>query len=554
MIMTATRLNTGARLVAAGALAAALFVSSSAQAHEDPPGCFQTGVGIIVSVFRANGTTGVVGAVSECETINYRATLAKAQDSDELCAFSGGTFSLTTPDGTVHSINSNVPCIGGTDSAEGCTAALDFIQSSLIPYTVQSGDIVGNLITATANYAGGVAHDTPLNTPGVAAETPKSTPVVRCDDNNNCTIDVCDPAERGILACSNTPVVCNDNNACTTEACNTTTGQCQNTGTTQCNDNNACTTEACNTTSGQCETTHTTTCNDNNACTTEACNTTSGQCQTTHTTTCNDNNACTTESCNTTSGSCETTHTTTCTDNNACTTEACNTTSGSCETTSETHCDDNNICTDDACNPQNGQCSFTPNDNPECVEAICRTPGFWKTHGTASQTVLNANGGCTEICGEVITTATAGSVGSANSVLEAMCISPRGEQRLQLVRQLTALSLNCGVSGFGLDCGGNAGLDSLFSDCNAACLSNTGVGDCIGEIDCFNNGGAIDPNTGLCGESSFNCHNQPLPIPQGSADTPQACNAASKNSCTVILGGESNCTSGIKQAGAESCP
>jgi len=205
------------------------------------------------------------------------------------------------------------------------------------------------------------------------------------------------------------------------------------------------------------------------------------------------------------------------------------------------------------CNPATGQCSHTPNDNPECQEAICRTPGFWKTHGSVSQSVITANGGCMEICGEVITTATAGSVGSANSVLEAMCISPRGEQRLQLVRQLTALALNCGVSGFGLDCGGNAGLDSLFTDCNAACLSNTGVGDCIESIDCFNNGGAIDEN-GLCGEAAFNCHEQPLGIPSGAADTPQACNAASKNTCEVILAKEANCTSGTKQAGAESCP
>jgi hypothetical protein len=198
---------------------------------------------------------------------------------------------------------------------------------------------------------------------------------------------------------------------------------------------------------------------------------------------------------------------------------------------------------------------YTPNDNPECV-AVCRTPGFWKTHGSVSQAVLNANGGCTEICGEVITSATASSVGSANSVLEAMCISPRGEQRLQLVRQLTALSLNCGVSSFGLDCGGNAGLDSLFTACNAACVSNSGlVGDCIEAIDCFNNGGEIDSQTGLCGEGAFNCHEQPLPISQGPADTPQACNAASKNTCTVILGGEANCTSGNKTSpGAESCP
>src|SRR5689334_25440499 len=93
---------------------AALFVASTARAHEDPPGCFQTGPAIIVSVFRANGTTGVVGSVSECETINYQATLQKATNSDSICAFSAGQFTLTTPDSVVHNINLNVPCIGGT--------------------------------------------------------------------------------------------------------------------------------------------------------------------------------------------------------------------------------------------------------------------------------------------------------------------------------------------------------------------------------------------------------------------------------------------------------
>ena len=51
-------------LVVAGAVM--LIAATSAQAHEDPPGCFQTGPAIIVSVFRANGTTGVVGSVIAC--------------------------------------------------------------------------------------------------------------------------------------------------------------------------------------------------------------------------------------------------------------------------------------------------------------------------------------------------------------------------------------------------------------------------------------------------------------------------------------------------------
>ena len=96
------------------AAAAALLASSSARAHNDPPGCFQTGPAIVISVFRANGTTGVVGSVSECETINYQARLQKGADSDTICAFAQGTFTLTTPDGVPHQISANVPCIGGT--------------------------------------------------------------------------------------------------------------------------------------------------------------------------------------------------------------------------------------------------------------------------------------------------------------------------------------------------------------------------------------------------------------------------------------------------------
>src|SRR6266496_3398113 len=95
--------------IVALALGGLLLAGSPARAHEDPAGCFETGPAIIVSVFRADGVTGVVGSVSECETIRYRATLQKAQDLDSICAFSGGTFKLTTPDGVVHDISLAVP-------------------------------------------------------------------------------------------------------------------------------------------------------------------------------------------------------------------------------------------------------------------------------------------------------------------------------------------------------------------------------------------------------------------------------------------------------------
>jgi hypothetical protein len=486
------------------AFGAALLLAGPAYAHEDPPGCFETGPAIVVSVFRADQVTGVVGSVSECETIFYRATLQKANDLDSICAFSEGTFDLTTPDGVVHSISADVPCIGGNTGLEGCDDTINQLQSSLISYTVNPADVVGGLITATATYTGGVAHDSPDNTPGVGASTPKSTPVVFCTDDNLCTIDVCNPALSGSDACSSTPVNCGDNDACTTEVCNPATGACVFTP-VDCNDNDLCTTDTCNPQTGCVNTP--VVCNDDNACTTDTCNPATGQCQSTNTVTC----------------------------------------------------DDNDICTDDTCDPATGQCVFTPDptNDPSCQnQAICRTPGFWSTHGDVSQQVIDSAGGCFVVCGEVITTATGDSVGNANSVLEATCVSPRGDLRLQLVRQLTAFALNCVVSGFGADCGGDADLADLFADCNADCLANTNVSACISAIDCFNNGGLPDPTTGACGSNpAGSCHERDLPdfLEQESADTSQACNAARKSDCTVISSGEAECTSGVISNTPEAC-
>src|SRR5262245_22539034 len=94
-------------------LAAVLALSTSVLAHEDPPGCFQTGPAIVISVVHGDGSP-LIGSVSSCEPLAYRATLKKALDSDSICAFSGGAFRLMTPDGVLHDIDLDVPCIGGT--------------------------------------------------------------------------------------------------------------------------------------------------------------------------------------------------------------------------------------------------------------------------------------------------------------------------------------------------------------------------------------------------------------------------------------------------------
>ena len=184
----------GSVVVSVG-LAVVWVASAPALAQQDPPGCSQTGIAIAVSVFRGNGTTGVTGTVASCETLNYQVTLSKADpNSTSICAFSGGTFTLTTPDGVVHTISTNVPCIGGTGVAPGCSAAVTSLTSDLIPYSVRLADVVGGFLHATASYGIGVVHDGPIPTFGASATTPKTNPfAATCADRNLCTIDLCDP-------------------------------------------------------------------------------------------------------------------------------------------------------------------------------------------------------------------------------------------------------------------------------------------------------------------------------------------------------------------------
>src|SRR3989442_1512252 len=103
-----------ARRAALPVLVSILLAASGqrAWAHQDPPvsatlpqGCFGAGAGISIFVFRADGVTPVgAGTVTDCETVVYKATLN--YQGGGTCAFEGGTWTLTTPDGTVHTLAS----------------------------------------------------------------------------------------------------------------------------------------------------------------------------------------------------------------------------------------------------------------------------------------------------------------------------------------------------------------------------------------------------------------------------------------------------------------
>ena len=172
-------------------------------------------------------------------------------------------------------------------------------------------------------------------------------------------------------------------------------------------------------------------------------------------------------------------------------------------------------------------------------EEICRTPGFWGTHAgienrrstNLTQTVIDAAGGQLSVCGQIIDNT---NVGNVNSAVEAMCVRIEGESQRQLARQLTAMALNCVVSGGDADCAGTS-VAQLFADADAACIAGSAHSDLsfwIDQVDAFNNG--LDSD---CHERELNALTDifdgisPFPGPAGS---PGACSQATGNGIKVV--------------------
>jgi hypothetical protein len=347
-------------------------------------------------------------------------------------------------------------------------------------------------------------------------------------------------------------------------------------------DDNACTLDVC---AGTCSENPSVLCYDNGDCEGTCENITLQHIDISDE--CNDDNACTADSCDPASGCVYTPIS--CDDSDACTADSCDPASGCVN--EAIVCDDGNLCTIDSCDPATGCvyadvecgdpfCEVCDPSTGECVniclveEAICRTPGFYGTHAgvdpkkknsmNITQALITAGGGSLPICGMMLTNT---DVGDLYSALEALCVSPRGDSTLQLMRQLTAMSLNCIISGGSADCSDmmedTAG---LFADCNARCdgsMSTRTVGQCINEVDCFNNGGEYvdgacytgycpDTVAAYCSDDNLSncsdpyagcipfpdsCHNRDLVNedmdldfePPGPAGSSKQCNEAIKN-------------------------
>ncbi len=190
---------------------------------------------------------------------------------------------------------------------------------------------------------------------GVCAAKPKV-----CDDDNVCTADACDPAPAtGPGGCTTKPLdgkSCSDGTVCTSgDVC--AAGTCKGGKALSCDDNNPCTIDLCDKAKGCASTQKTGDCDDGNACTDkDTCK--AGWCNPGGLKVCDDANACTTDSCDPKQGCKNDAVAASCNDGNLCTVaDTCD--KGSCKSGTTQTCDDNNDCTADTCDPKIGCQSVT---------------------------------------------------------------------------------------------------------------------------------------------------------------------------------------------------
>jgi hypothetical protein len=137
-----------------------------------------------------------------------------------------------------------------------------------------------------------------------------------------------------------------------------------------------------------------------------------------------------------------------------------------------------------------------------------RTIGFYRTHPSITGAILAAEGPLV-VCGHALVDV---DVNHGHSALEALCVVPHGDQRLQLMRQLTGASLSVAAGGAPIDLG----------PCNAVCAdpaaTTTALASCIDGIDDYNQSGDAVA--------------APWGTPTSADPTP--CDLAARTPCTVL--------------------
>jgi len=166
-------------------------------------------------------------------------------------------------------------------------------------------------------------------------------------------------------------------------------------------------------------------------------------------------------------------------------------------------------CTDNMDGTGTVRCDFEP-PGPAGSAKACRDAK--KSEVTLFDAPMVGEG--IEICGHIISVEPS-DADQSQPVVEAICVSPSGDSALQLGRQLTAAALNCILSGGGDDCTGTS-IEPVFTSCNEACVpmaEGDQVNSCIEKLDCFNNGGMWNNDSGAmyCRmDVAESCHDQPL--------------------------------------------
>jgi hypothetical protein len=148
-----------------------LAAGSSARAHQDPNGCSRPARR---SSSRSAGTVRPRSApCRKCETINYRARPPRRPI--RYGSLAEVIFALTTPDGVVHTVSPDVPCIGGNSGLEGAIQPSTSRQRP-DPIHRSAGDRRWGRPRPPATRRR-LARRRP-ELAGRCSETPKSTPVV----------------------------------------------------------------------------------------------------------------------------------------------------------------------------------------------------------------------------------------------------------------------------------------------------------------------------------------------------------------------------------------